>query len=251
VTNQGRTTLLGAVLLAFLAPVPGSLSAQAMDADPPRWTVSLVAGTTSSGPAGALEQAMIAAGFDEPDETLGGYAAGRTYPYSATGWGQIGLPFVLELRYRPLPWAYAGLAGGLTPIGETVGYQEPIHFVVEYRVAVVAAVAGIGVRLDLPGEPRFRLGVGPARYRVARTPERGVVDLFTTTTDTTGVLFEAGTEARIIGNAALALTVQYRRVGSLTVGPVTLPTLTGPIDFPAVEVGFSHWLTALGLSIEI
>ncbi len=250
-TIRGRTTLLGAVVLACLAPASGTLWAQAMDGGSPHWTVSLVAGTTSGGPAEALERAFVAAGFDEPDETLGGYAAGRTYPYSATGWGQIGLPFVLELRYRPFPWAYAGLAGGLTPIGETVGYQEPVHFVVEYRVAVVAALAGVGVRLDLPGEPRFRLGVGPARYRVARTVERGVVDLFTTTTDAAGALVEAGTEVTITGDAALALTVQYRHVGSFPIGPVSFPILTGSLDFPAVDVGFSHWLTALGVSLEI
>ncbi len=77
------------------------------------------------------------------------------------------------------------------------------------------------------------------------------MDLFTRERDLTGAIVEVGAEVTVTGNAALAITVQHRRVGSVTVGPVALPTLTGEYDFPAVHTTFNHWLAAVGLSLDL
>lgn len=247
-----RSLLRAAVALALLLaarPLMGQ-SADKLSGNG-RWHLSLYIGTTSSGPAEDLEAAFRRETYDE---TTGcGYlgCAGRTYPYSVTGWGQTGLPFTAEVRFRVIGPAQLGLMVGRTPIGETVGYHYPSELDMEYGVTLLAPTAGVTVPLPLPLGPRVRLGGGPAWYGAFWTPVRDKATLPTGHQNAFGLLGRAGFEVPVDKGLLVGFDFQYRSVGTITVGPVAIPTAVNRHDLPAMPAYFSHWAASIGFSLDL
>ncbi|MEJ2677629.1 MAG: hypothetical protein P8174_00980 [Gemmatimonadota bacterium] len=247
-----RSLLRAAVALALLLaarPLAGQTADEpSRDA---RWHFSLYVGTTSSGPAEDLEAAFTRESYNE--STGCGYlgCSGRTYPYSVTGWGQTGLPFTAEVRFRVTGPVQLGLMVGRTPIGETVGYHYPSELDMEYGVTLVAPTADVSFRLPVPLAPRLHFGGGPAWYGAFWTPVRDKATLPTGHQSASGVLGRAGFEVPVDKGLLIGFDFQYRSVGTITVGPVAIPTAVNRHDLPAMPCDFNHWAASIGFSLDL
>lgn len=239
------------VLAPFLVGQPLAGQTKPADKDNARWHVSLYGGTTSAGPAMDLEQAFVQEDYNQSSSCGFPGCTPKTFPYSVTGWGQTGLPFTVMVRYRVVGPAELGVIAGRTPIGETAGYHYPIELDMEYGVTLFAATAGVTVRLPLPTMPRLGFAAGPAWYDAFWTPIEDQKTLFTGHQHATGLLGRAGFEVPVDRNVLVGFDFQYRSVGTITVGPVALPTATNRHDLPAMPADFDHWCASLGFSIGL
>jgi hypothetical protein len=234
-------------LLALLVACPLTGQANAGDRGDRRLHISLYAGTTGPGPAAQLEEMFVRANYDQ---TAGCNAPGcgsRSFPYSVTGWGQIGLPFTLGVRSRVVGPVEVGLLTGRTPIGETAGYHYPSEVDLEFGVTFVAATAGVWIPIPLPRTPRIHVSGGPAWYNAFWTPLRDNNKLSTKHQRTTGSVARAGFEVSVDGPVLIGFDFQYRSVGTITVGPITSATL----DLPATPAHFDHWCASIGFSVGL
>lgn len=243
----GPAVLLG--LLLVTQPLAGQTTDRA--SDNARWHISLYAGTTSSGPAADLEAAFTREDYNESAGCVYLGCSKRTYPYSVTGWGQTGLPFTAEVRYRVIGPVEIGVIVGRTPIGETAGYHYPLELDMEYGVVLFAPTAGVSVRLPVPLSPRINVGAGPAWYDAFWTPVRDKGALPTGHQKSTGLLGRAGFEVPVDRGVLVGFDFQYRSVGTVTVGPVVLPTAVNRHDLPAMTTNYDHWSASLGFSIGL
>jgi hypothetical protein len=216
-----------------------------------RLHLSVYIGTNSDGPSADLEKAFVREGYDETAGCAFVGCTSRTYPYSVTGWAQTGLPFDVELRYRVVGPAEIGLIAGRTPIGETVGYHYPLELDMEYGVTLVAPMAGVSIRLPLPTAPRVNIAGGPAWYGAFWTPVRDKAALPTGRDNTVGLLGRAGFEVPVDRSILVGFNFQYRRVGTVTVGPVILPTAVNRHDLPPMPADYDHWCASIGFSIGL
>jgi hypothetical protein len=226
-----------------------------------RWEASFVMGTTSSGPARDLERAMRAHGFDESRGScviFGFCFPGTNHPFSRTGIGEIGFPWLLTGRRWLSPRVGIGLSGGVSDIGATFGQQRDTgeYFTLEYTARVVAPML---IVRPLRG---IHTGVGPAfvSYRLARTAPGGPVPagpagpgrFDTRTQRRAGFMWELDIalppRSRVFGE----LLVQYRHVGQIETGPFTITNLfpRAPSTFPSVGVDGSHWFVGVGSGIR-
>lgn len=242
----------GPVLIVACLLVAQPLAAQATKGlDNARWHLSLYAGTTSSGPAADLRQAFTREDYNETASC--GYLScvDKTYPYSVTGWGQTGLPFTAEVRYRIVGPAEIGLMLGRTPIGETVGYHYPTEIDMEYGVTVLAPMAGLSVSLPLPTSPRVSVGGGPAWYDAFWTPVRDKETLPSGHQKVVGLIGRAGFEVPVDKGVLVGFDFQYRSVGTITVGPLALPSAVNRHDLPAMPANYDHWYASVGFSLGL
>ncbi|HKJ93506.1 MAG TPA: hypothetical protein VJ957_10070 [Longimicrobiales bacterium] len=247
-----RTVHVAAALLALLATTrPLAAQSRHTPRDDARWHIALYGGTTSDGPAPDLQRAFLENGMAEAPPCGVVACSPKTYPYSVTGWGQTGLPFTAEVRFRAVGPAELAFILGRTPIGETVGYHYPTLLELSFGVTVIAATAGVAIPLPLPAGPRLRLGAGPARYGVFWTPIRDNRALSTGHETAIGLLARAGLEVPVDKGVLIGFDFQYRRVGTNTVGPIALPTVVNRNDLPAMLANFDHWCASIGFSVGL
>lgn len=250
--TNARSISSGLVILALLLVVrPVAGQAKAADMDSARLHISLYGGTTSAGPAMDLEQAFVEQTYNESSSCGSPGCVPKSFPYSVTGWGQTGLPFTVMVRYRVVGPAELAVIAGRTPIGETAGYHYPIELDMEYGVTLFASAAGVTLRLPLPAMPRLSLAAGPAWYNAFWTPVEDQKTLATGHERSTGLLGRAGLEVPVDRNVLVGFDFQYRSVGTITVGPVALPTATNRHDLPAMPADFDHWCASVGFSIGL
>lgn len=232
-----------AVAVMFVAVTCGAVHAQDVsEAKRPvpsgrRWTVVMDVGTTSSGPAESVEAAMRTARLGD---TCNCFGVRVPHPFSSTGLGaeEFSAQFVARYAVRPA-WSVAMVFGD-APIGSTLGYRAPIHFLtVEYGVTTLAAVlsAVIGP---------IEIGAGPAVYRVHAVGggDAGALPLSSSVTRLGGLAHvRAGFPTR--SRLFLDLTFSYRTVGSISIGPfATSPA--DPVILPSTSVPYNHWFAAIG-----
>src|SRR5215203_5276119 len=169
-----RPVLFATLLLVCASGVASSAEAQAIApprlgqqpaaspdaraASPRRWTVAIVTGPTSSGPAGEIETAMRNAGLS--DDELNFFSTnGRLipHPFSRTEWGDSGFPWLLDVHctVRPRHGVCVIVSEGMA--GMTGGYRKPSE-------ARVLEYVGNMRRPVFSSEPRpcGRVGAGPA-----------------------------------------------------------------------------------------
>ena len=105
-----------------------------------RWSLSFSLGTTSSGPAGAVEDAMIRDGFDETSPGGWWHRGPVEHPYSHTGFGGSGFPWSIQMEYYVNQKCDAALLISHNPIGETAGYRaDPeTHLYINYCSTVIS-----------------------------------------------------------------------------------------------------------------
>ena len=201
-------------------------------------SVSLSLGTASSGPAADLEEAMVLSGFNKT--TPGGFFGGPVAnPFSRTGSGTIGLPWMIDLRYSPGHLILLGAIVSDAPIGETDGYHDPsLSLSIKYSVFTIAST------VSLQFADCFHMGVGPAIYIAESNAEiKSATKL--------GALFDAGLSIPAYSRIFFVVSFQYRSVGNLDIGPIEARIGNFAATMPASSVSFDHSLIAVGMGTRL
>ena len=230
-------------LLAVAGAVPGSSGAQTPAS---RWSLSLVQGTTSAGPATSIEKAMIDAGFDDGTPACwSGCNTTNPHPKSRTGWSTIGFPWMAEVKYRHTNRLGATLAVGKSAIGTTAGFRDreiglgdflTVHYAVQHATA--AGVLSLGP---------LHVKAGPAVYRSiswqemvdSKQVDRRVKTSF-------GLNYGAGVTVPIWRRLSAEARYDYRSTGSAQIGPFE----SGEHTVAATPGNFSHWFAGAGFSVR-
>jgi len=215
-----------------------------------RWAVSAYLGTTSSGPAKDLENAMKATGFDQIFEWYWGTQGpfySDPYPDSHTGIRMYRLPWMLKIHYSLKPLFGVGLVFSNTEIGETHGFNEATgRLNIKYSVntfSPIVSVQALGIQF----------GVGPALYIANSFGEviSGGMDPEEKNYRKIGFLIDSGfafppKKTRFF----LEIKIQYRAVGQVKVGPYEIRTNEDFKIFPTTEVNYNHWFIGAGMGIR-
>jgi hypothetical protein len=245
---SSRTTplvLLWSAIIAFGFPAYSALGQESTEspAKPERrWLVTLSVGTTSSGPAGDIESAMTASGFNKTLDFFGK----TEYPTSKTG--AIGIPWMVSLNYAVRthavkPDVLLGVIVSDAPIGMTTGYREPLLFLeIDYSVFTISPTVSV----------RFadvvHLGIGPALYNAKCHQETGTVSQSATKV---GVLLDFGLSFPAHSRFFAIVSVQYRYVGNMTIGPFEEEFLNTSAAMPATSVSYNHSFVSIGMGIRL
>jgi len=225
-------------------------AALAQDGTPPapqaeyHWLVTASLGTTSSGPAGDIEQAMRAAGFGA---TMPGFGDPVEHPFSRTGNGEIGTIWMLAAHRTVAPRLLVGVTASDAPIGATYGWHNPyLSLGLQYSVATVAPT--VSYKLS----NAVRLGAGPAVYRTEVRQERAEGGFLATQSATrVGALAELGVSLPADSRVCVALSLQYRWVGHVTVGPFESTLNQFSATLPATSVSFDHFFFGVGVGVRL
>jgi hypothetical protein len=241
-----RITPAGAGTMAILltACLPALAAAQTAPASAARtekrWSVSGAFAGTSRGHEGPFEAAMRAARFDETAHDFNG----RPMSYPGSG----GEPSSeLELVYRWKRRLAIGLLRAPVGLGSTTGYQDPYrYFSLDQKVTIVAPIAYLRVGRHL------RVGAGPlaAWTRVSHEESPGQSGT-ASTSFTGGAMVAAAVEGNPLRVLHLAFSISYRKMGSVTVDPVTAAFPTGPpATLPAFTANLSHRSAGVSLGVR-
>jgi hypothetical protein len=213
-----------------------------------RLSLSCSFGSASSGPANDIEQTMTAAGFGD---TSYGFFSSKPieHPSSSTGIGHAAPSWLIEVHYLIKDHFSIGAIFGNSPIGETLGYHDPLCYLsIDYSVKTYASVFSL---LD----NGFRLGIGPAWYiaNATRTdagggnPSKSVNKL--------GFLLDLGLNLPENSRFFFNLKVQYRSVGKIEIGPYESKLETEFIKesatFPATKVSYNHFFVGVGFGFRL
>jgi len=229
-------------------------SPDARAASPGRWTVSIVTGPTSSGPAGEIETAMRNAGLS--DDELNFFSTnGRLirHPFSRTNWGDSGFPWLLDVHYTVRPRYGVSVIVSEAMAGMTFGYRKPSEYMdLDYVVNMIAPVLSIEPR------PWVRVGAGPAFYSATLSQMAyGSGDMLVRQRDrNVGLLLDGSVNAPARSRVFAEIRVQYRRVGTkigplTSFGPLTSSgSLSDAVVLPARSVSYSHLFAGAGLGIR-
>jgi hypothetical protein len=220
-------------------------SPAARAASPRRWTVAIVTGPTSSGPAAEIETAMRNAGLS--DDQLNFFTNNLIpHPFSRTGWGDSGFPWLLDVHYTVRPPYGVSVIVSEAMAGMTFGYQEPSESMnLEYVVNMIAPVLSI--------EPRtwVRVGAGPAFYSASLSQIAGGSDVVRQRDRKVGLLLDGSMNVPARSRVFAEIRVQYRHVGGTKIGPLTSSgSLSHAVVLPATSVSYSHIFAGAGLGIR-
>lgn len=209
------------------------------------WTVAGGIGIPHSGPGADFEGAMRAAGLDA---TVRGFFGTITYPISTGSVEGVGFPKYVRAGVELGPGWGVGLRWQETPIGHTAGEREQLAVGVAYRVRTAAVV----VTMRRSG---WHASVGPAWHRIglrddsATSPSRQEWDTWAWRSRV-GWMAGAGLNLPTKTRVFLDLDVHYVGAGPVTAGPLQSRFSFWPGEFPAVPVGFGHWLISIGPGIR-
>jgi hypothetical protein len=239
--------VLWSTIITFGFPAYSALGQEGVDspAKPERRChVTLSLGTTSSGPAGDIESAMVASGFNETLDFLG-----RTeYPFSRTGIS--GIPWMISLNYAIRqnaikPTVLLGVIVSDAPIGMTFGYREPLLFLdIDYSVFTISPTVSVQFA-DV-----FHLGIGPALY-TAKSQQTGGTLTVSQSATKVGALLDLGLSYPPHSRFFAILSVQYRYVGKTTIGPFESSLGDSSATMPATSVSYSHSFVSVGMGIRL
>ena len=211
------------------------------------WQVSFTIGSTSPGPAGDVEKAMINNGFD--GTSPGGWFGGPVdHPNSKSGFGQTGIPWDLQIRFQVKKRFDMLFVTGNNPIGYTTGYNTDtrryifmnyysflISPVILYKFLQIAAV-GMGPALNIT---KLDLQSGGETVESDKENKFGLV--------AAGML-SFPKKSRIFLN----FNVQFRWIPSDKYGPFKNPYHTqGSTILNSFNADFSHLFIGLGLGFRI
>lgn len=211
-----------------------------------RVSLSFSLGSTSSGPADDIERTMDASGFNQ---TSGSFFGGGpiSHPFSRTGFGEIGVPWMAAMGYSVTPLFLARAVVSNAPIGETLGYQSPGYYLsVKYSVAT-AGITGSFQLWDV-----FHAGLGPAIYIARSSQDSVATEIEARSATRIGGLLDLGFSLPPKTRFFFSGSLQYRLVGKVDVGPFTtaLGNSPGP-TLPSTSAWFNHVYWGLGLGIRL
>ncbi len=242
-----RLAIVCAALAACGLAGTAALAQEGEPAEPQRqysWLLIAAPGTTSGGPASDIERAMRAAGFGAMSP---GFDDPVEHPFSRTGNGIIGPNWMLAAHRSVAPRLLVGLTVSDAPIGVTYGWRNPaLALDLQYSVATLAPT------LSYELSKAVRLGAGPALYRTEVRQERsGSGFLKTQSATKVGALAELGVSLPADSRVCVALSLQYRLVGHVTIGPFESTVGQYSATFPATSVKYDHFFVGVGVGVRL
>ncbi len=213
-----------------------------------RWLLSGSFGTTSSGPADDVERAMTAAGFNHPGPGIGEPLG---YPFSRTGFGEIGSPWMLAAHRAVAPKLLVGVTVSDAAIGATYGNHDPaLSLELRYYVRTVAPTVSYRIA------DNFHVGAGPAFYSAKIEQIGGGTNgvstaIFTQSATKVGALLDLGWSLPASSRFCVMLSLQYRWVGRVTIGPFESTWLGSSATMPASSVSYDHVFFGVGFGARL
>jgi len=207
-----------------------------------KWHLSVSFGTNSSGPASNIETAVRNNGWGDPKPIIGlfhieGY---EQRPETKTGFGEIGIPWSLELTYKVSKIFDAGLLTSNNPIGLTKGYRSETksELNIEYSSWVFSAF------LQIKPADNVKIGLGP--LLCSNKIHESVLSNSIKTQFGALILF------RFVYPASAPLYAkfdfQYRLLPATSFGPINLSS-GSEIALQKFEADFSHAFIGLGIGV--
>lgn len=200
-----------------------------------RWSVSYSLAGTFLGPAGDIENAMRRDGFARTGNSF----FGRTTVYPLTN----GAPsWMVNVKYYfKSPFALSVLLGN-TNFGYTAGYAGGfLTLSIENSAFVIAPVVSIN-EYDV-----LRIGIGPSLYFISVNDEERDPQNSTYSQTKIGFMLDIGLRITGLAGFFADLTVQYRRVGNVEIGPFTAEFLDNSAVLSKASINFDHSLIGVGI----
>ncbi|NOY06774.1 MAG: hypothetical protein GXO82_09125 [Chlorobi bacterium] len=212
-----------------------------------RWSISFYVGTTSAGPAAGIERAMRRDGFDETSHS---FFSGNPveHPFSKTGFGEIGAPWSVDVKYSVNPTFDAALLVSYNPIGMTSGYHKDpdVYMNLNYYCTMIAPM----VIIKLPGI--VRLGIGPGLFFDKIEQEHVASIIYQEQKSKLGMVLSASLMYPQESVFFVKVEAQYRYVSKASYGPIMgAYSPTGPAKLNSFEADFSHAFMGVGIGIRL
>ena len=210
-----------------------------------RWSLFFSLGTTSSGPAGAVEDAMIRDGFDETSPGGWWHRGPVEHPYSHTGFGGSGFPWSIQMEYYVNQKCDAALLVSHNPIGLTFGYRTDPEIILDLNYYSTLVSPMLVYKLfDI-----LHLGLGPALFinkiEQPGSDKREQKSHF-------GVLLQASLLYPQKTRFLVQCNIQYRYLGKATFGPFKdTYRATSFAQLNPFEANFSHVFVGFGIGIRL
>jgi len=223
------------------------------DEPPPKpdrpWSVEFALGSSIGGPTEDIEDAMRAAGFDDPVE--GGGCCDITYPRTSNEelsslWGAA------RRRLGDGRWS-VGVGAGWTELGSVGGNRnvegEPPGSFYIYSEVEMLTLAPMTWFQPLPA---VRLGAGLALNRVDTHLGRSyTAEVDDSSSWEPGLLVEAAVNAPVASRFYFFALLQYRWLQDGSMGPWQGMASTGElVVFPETDITLSHGFFAAGVGIR-
>ena len=206
-----------------------------------RWEVNLAVGSPKGGPRAAIAGAMVTNGFGDtsPAECFFWCVPAQAHPKQIAG----SFASTLSVGYAVTPFWQIRLENASADLGETIGYRGSpaatygTYLFLAQSVSMTALIPTC--TLD-----ELRIGLGPAVYRVkvadgAQGPSSASTKL--------GLVADLGVRLPAHTRFFLAISGQYRLVGSAVVGPFSGGTAD---TLPRFRASFTHRVLAFGLGVR-
>ncbi len=222
-----------------------------MKREPKRWRISFALGSSSSGPAGDIEAAMLNSGFDgaSPEyEGLKGAIVGWTqHPYSKTGFGEAGFPWSFTATYSIKNNLKGGLLLSHTPIGLTMGYDADSESFLELKhinwmVSPIIVFKGLEL---------LNLGVGPALFINKIEQESGGETIYSENKIKLGAVIQGSLIYPENTLFFVKIDAQYRYAGQISFGEFSVDKGNEPHGLSPFEANFSHFNFGVGVGIHM
>jgi len=213
------------------------------------WSLEFALGSSIGGPTEDIEDAMRAAGLDDPVEV--GACCETSYPQTSDGdlsslWGAA------RRRLGDSPWL-VGVGAGWTELGSVGGNRnvegEPQGSFYIYSEVELLTIAPMAWFEPLPAA---RLGAGLALHRVDTHLGRSyTAEVDDSSSWEPGLMVEAAVNLPVASRFYFLALLQYRWLQDGTIGPWQDEASSGEVVvFPESEVTLSHALVAVGLGIR-
>lgn len=241
--------ILSSAIIAFGLPAYKAICQERADSlteTEHRWLVTLSLATTSSGPAADIEKAMVASGFNQT--SYGGFFSSGpiAHPFSRTGFGEIGSPWMIGLHYSIRPPLSLGVIVSNTPIGTTIGYHDPYLFLfVDYSVFTISSIVSIQF-LDI-----LHIGIGPAVYNTKSYQDNAGVAAESKSVAKIGALLDIELSIPAHSHLFGVVSIQYRYVGKVDIGPFESRLGDSAATIPATNGSYDHTFIAIGVGLRL
>ncbi|MFC1564809.1 hypothetical protein ACFL6G_07720 [candidate division KSB1 bacterium] len=210
-----------------------------------QWIISFQLGSTTSGPAKDIEQAMISSEFDDRF-TLRGKT--KSYPYSETGIGEYGsFTWTLSANRCVTSHFNTGLLISKSVIGKTFGYHcDYIYLDIEYSLLTIAPTVEFNILRYIT------FGIGPALYLTESVQLDAEDDsiLSKNKSSIIGYLIDFGLTLPARTKAYFEFKAQFRGVGSVQIGPYNVTASDEIHNFSKTNVNFDHSYFGFGLGLR-
>lgn len=236
------------------ATVPGDLANRDR-----RWTLTLGLGEQIGGAAGSLEATMRDAGYDATTPPGCVFIFCTNEPTEHPRTRDEGLAALLALRYAVHPRFSLEALATRGATGETTGRTEAswldgVRLSVNHSIQTFGVLGSSSVRVTESGKGAgiLRLGLGPALYVVETARAAGGSRDDVRSDKRLGFLVEAGLETPARSRVFLDLRMQWRYVGTSSVGPYELSRFPeDPVTFGESRARWDHFFVWTGVGVRL